>query len=217
VSFVRHGLVHNPDKVYYGRLPNFRLGDEGLAQAKLTGEHLAAHKEIPDAIFCSPMLRARQTAGAIMAQLLDHNIEMKVTMLPTLNEVHSQSDGKTQEELQQIGWHKIYADESGGEFETFSDVFARIEVVIKMLAQSVKEDSHVVCVSHGDICMAAHVYARGLPGTMEGYQRLKAQDFYPDTASVTTLDLDKHGAVRSHSYVEAGTGEQTHTHKKAKI
>jgi broad specificity phosphatase PhoE len=163
------------------------------------------------------MLRARQTAGAIIAELLcGQSTEIVLTVQQNLNEIHSESDGKTQEELTQIGWENVYAQEPG-EFETFPDVYARVVGVIKELAKSLDEDSHVVCVSHGDVCMSAHVYARGLPGTMKGgYQKLKSQEFYPETASVTTLDVDTHGQVRSHAYTEAGTGEMTHAFKKAK-
>ena len=33
VHFLRHGEVHNPDKILYGRLPSFRLSDDGLKMA----------------------------------------------------------------------------------------------------------------------------------------------------------------------------------------
>ena len=33
VHVVRHGEVHNPDGILYGRLPGFRLSDTGRAQA----------------------------------------------------------------------------------------------------------------------------------------------------------------------------------------
>ena len=37
ISFVRHGHVHNPENIVYGRLPGFRLSDLGRrgAQAHL--------------------------------------------------------------------------------------------------------------------------------------------------------------------------------------
>ena len=34
VHFLRHGEVHNPDLVLYGRLPGFRLSEDGLQMAK---------------------------------------------------------------------------------------------------------------------------------------------------------------------------------------
>ncbi len=41
ISLVRHGLVHNPDQLYYGRLPGFRLAEKGRAQAAAAGRALA--------------------------------------------------------------------------------------------------------------------------------------------------------------------------------
>ena len=31
---MRHGEVHNPDKILYGRLPDFHLSEKGRAQAQ---------------------------------------------------------------------------------------------------------------------------------------------------------------------------------------
>ena len=33
VHLLRHGEVHNPAKILYGRLPGYRLSDEGVAMA----------------------------------------------------------------------------------------------------------------------------------------------------------------------------------------
>ncbi len=61
--FVRHGHVYNPQQIIYARLPRFRLSDEGVQQAILAA---AVLKDVhPAAIYTSPMLRARQTAGYI--------------------------------------------------------------------------------------------------------------------------------------------------------
>ena len=34
VHVMRHGEVHNPEQVLYGRLPGYYLSDRGQAQAK---------------------------------------------------------------------------------------------------------------------------------------------------------------------------------------
>nr|MDT0663904.1 fumarylacetoacetate hydrolase family protein [Micromonospora sp. DSM 115978] len=41
VHLVRHGEVFNPEKILYGRLPGFRLSENGERQAKVTAEYLA--------------------------------------------------------------------------------------------------------------------------------------------------------------------------------
>jgi broad specificity phosphatase PhoE len=61
ISFVRHGEVYNPDNIFYGRLPGFRLSEKGNYQTGKAAETLNGSRLA--AIFSSPPLRARQTAG----------------------------------------------------------------------------------------------------------------------------------------------------------
>ncbi|PRY43427.1 histidine phosphatase family protein [Umezawaea tangerina] len=63
VHFLRHGEVHNPDGILYGRLPGFRLSDTGQRQALTVAEHLADH-DIAHVV-ASPLTRAQQTAAPI--------------------------------------------------------------------------------------------------------------------------------------------------------
>jgi len=65
VHLVRHGEVHNPEKVLYGRLPGYRLSDRGQEMARLVGEHLAPADVA--LVRASPLLRAQQTAAPIAA------------------------------------------------------------------------------------------------------------------------------------------------------
>ncbi|MEO7196197.1 MAG: histidine phosphatase family protein [Pseudonocardiaceae bacterium] len=63
VHLLRHGEVHNPDGVLYGRLPGFRLSELGVRQAGRVAAHLGEHDVVH--VVASPMLRARQTATPI--------------------------------------------------------------------------------------------------------------------------------------------------------
>ena len=63
VHFLRHGEVHNPDKVLYGRLPHFRLSDDGLKMAYDAAEALRGRDVV--AVVSSPLLRAQETARPI--------------------------------------------------------------------------------------------------------------------------------------------------------
>jgi broad specificity phosphatase PhoE len=63
VHLLRHGEVHNPDGVLYGRLPGFRLSDLGVAQAKLAAEFLA-QRDIRYLV-SSPLQRAQETAAPL--------------------------------------------------------------------------------------------------------------------------------------------------------
>lgn len=63
VHVLRHGEVHNPDGILYGRLPGFRLSATGEAQARAVAASLADH-DIAHVV-ASPLERAQQTAGPI--------------------------------------------------------------------------------------------------------------------------------------------------------
>jgi broad specificity phosphatase PhoE len=61
VHLLRHGEVHNPEHVLYGRLPGFRLSDRGRDQAERVAKALAGADLA--AIVASPMQRAQETAA----------------------------------------------------------------------------------------------------------------------------------------------------------
>src|SRR4051812_23726732 len=65
VHLLRHGEVHNPDGVLYGRMPGFRLSALGVAQAEVAAQFLA---ERPIGYLASsPLQRAQETAVPIAA------------------------------------------------------------------------------------------------------------------------------------------------------
>lgn len=63
VHVMRHGEVHNPEGILYGRLPGFRLSDQGAAQAIKVASVLADH-DITYAV-ASPLQRAQETMAPI--------------------------------------------------------------------------------------------------------------------------------------------------------
>ena len=65
VHLLRHGHVHNPDKVLYGRLPEFRLSDAGVAMAQAVADDMVASGADVGQVIASPLLRAQQTAEPI--------------------------------------------------------------------------------------------------------------------------------------------------------
>lgn len=65
VHLLRHGEVHNPDRILYGRLPGFGLSDQGVRQAEQVAAYLRDHDVVH--VAASPLLRAQQTAAPIAA------------------------------------------------------------------------------------------------------------------------------------------------------
>jgi broad specificity phosphatase PhoE len=73
VHLVRHGEVHNPTKVLYGRLPGFRLSERGLQQAQTAARFLAGRDVV--AVISSPLERAQQTAAPLAAE---YRVEVEI-------------------------------------------------------------------------------------------------------------------------------------------
>jgi len=71
VHLVRHGEVHNPDGLLYGRLPGFHLSERGEKQATAVAAALAARDVT--AVLASSLERAQQTAAPIAAA---HGLEV---------------------------------------------------------------------------------------------------------------------------------------------
>src|SRR6266700_7514412 len=67
IYLIRHGEVKNPDNIIYARLPKFDLSANGKKQAEQAAEFLK-DKHI-EAIYSSPLERAKQTAEIIQKEL----------------------------------------------------------------------------------------------------------------------------------------------------
>ena len=68
VHLLRHGEVHNPGKILYGRLPGFRLSDAGEGMAEKAAAWFAG-RDVTQLV-SSPLERAQQTA-APLAKAID--------------------------------------------------------------------------------------------------------------------------------------------------
>lgn len=71
VHVIRHGEVHNPQKILYGRLPGYHLSQTGQQMAERLAGHLG-DRDITHVV-ASPLERAQQTAAPIAAA---HGLEV---------------------------------------------------------------------------------------------------------------------------------------------
>lgn len=65
VHLLRHGEVHNPAKILYGRLPGYHLSDLGKQMAERAAAYFAGRDVA--VVTASPMERAQETAAPIGA------------------------------------------------------------------------------------------------------------------------------------------------------
>ncbi|MDA7942051.1 MAG: histidine phosphatase family protein [Nitrosopumilus sp.] len=146
--FARHGQArNNVDRVLAGRAPGFPLTDEGRRQAAGAARLLAGMGI--SAIYCSPIQRARETAG-IMAGGSDITVDGRLSELEM-----GSFTGKTYEEIS--GTHgnvflRFYEGDPGvGEsgVETFESVRRRVAEIAREAA-SRHPGGNVLLVTHMD-------------------------------------------------------------------
>jgi broad specificity phosphatase PhoE len=82
VHLLRHGEVHNPQRILYGRMPGFALSELGVGQAKLAAEFLAARNI--GYLVSSPLERAQQTAQPL-AEALSLDIAIDERLIEAAN------------------------------------------------------------------------------------------------------------------------------------
>src|SRR3712207_2753730 len=101
IHLMRHGEVHNPAGVLYGRLPGYHLSERGVAMAERVAQHLAGEPRAgatgptPEradvvAVFASPMERAQETAAPIA-----HAFDLQVRTDERLLEAENKFQGMT--------------------------------------------------------------------------------------------------------------------------
>lgn len=101
IILVRHGqTAWNRVERFRGRA-NIPLDETGLAQAEATARYVLAHWK-PAAVYCSPLLRARQTAEKIAQPLQLH----ERTHPGFLDIDYGAWEGYTPDDLRDQGWAK---------------------------------------------------------------------------------------------------------------
>lgn len=63
VHVIRHGEVHNPEKLLYGRLPGYHLSELGRQMAQVAADHLVGHDVTH--LVSSPLERAQETIAPL--------------------------------------------------------------------------------------------------------------------------------------------------------
>lgn len=145
VHLIRHGEVHNPDGILYGRLPGFRLSDTGRAQAVAAADLLAGRDIV--AVIASPLQRAQETAAPIAARH-DLAIDTDEDLIESANffEGKRVSPGDGAWRNPRFWWHlRNPFTPSWG--EPYDQIAARMATAVSK-ARARAAGHEVVCVSH---------------------------------------------------------------------
>lgn len=189
IYLIRHGEVHNPNGILYGRLPRYGLSKTGRKEIAQTAQFLK-NKHI-DFIYSSPMLRARQTAEIIRAEL---NLP-KIFTTNYLLEVRTSYQGKLFSDLSH-DQSEVYKSPLSGD-ETLTEIAVRMQTFVTRM--SVKHPGkRLVAVSHGDPLMILRSVLSGLPAVYISVR--KSSGFsYIKHGEVVELTIDKNGKTNVQS------------------
>ncbi|HEY8685158.1 MAG TPA: histidine phosphatase family protein [Chloroflexota bacterium] len=176
IYVVRHAHVHNPDDILYGRLPRFHLSDLGLNQANKLAAFLAGRPI--EAIYSSPLLRARQTAGTI-AQVLPG---VPVRRSSLILEVRTGYEGEPNSILQPgFSFYEPLVRETD---ESMEAVYVRVSRFLRRIARRHAGKS-VVAVTHADPIAIMRLGLLGLPFSVSNLH----STVYPARASINLVTL----------------------------
>jgi broad specificity phosphatase PhoE len=145
VHLMRHGEVHNPEGVLYGRLPDYHLSELGKEMAERVADHLSG-RDITHVV-ASPLERAQETAAPIAAA---HGLETAVDgrLIEAANIFQGKTFGVGDGSLRNPGYWKHLTNPfrpSWGE--------PYVEQVVRMTgalaaARDAARGHEAVCVSH---------------------------------------------------------------------
>jgi broad specificity phosphatase PhoE len=145
VHLLRHGEVHNPGGVLYGRLPDFHLSDLGRQMAERVAEAIA-DRDIT-AVVASPLERAQETAQPIAARFgLDIGTDNR--LLESLNVFEGKTFGVGNGSLKRPEhWKHLYNPFKPSWGEPYRVVAARM-LAAAAGARDLARGHEAVCVSH---------------------------------------------------------------------
>jgi broad specificity phosphatase PhoE len=176
IYVVRHAHVHNPDDILYGRLPRFRLSEAGSNQALQVAEFLAGRPI--DAIYSSPLLRARQTASTISGALPGVPIHLSRLILEVLTSYQGSPNS-----IMKPGF-SFYEPLKGETDESMAAVYARIS---RFLRGAVRRHAGkaIVAVTHADPIAIMRLGLLGKPFTISNLH----STVYPARASINLVTI----------------------------
>src|SRR3954449_11390464 len=168
VLLVRHGQTGPTGKVLPGRAPGLHLADVGQRQAEAAAERIGPLKQV-DAIYASPLERARETAAPI-GRIRGLRVKLERGLLEC--DFGEWTGGELKELAKKPEWQTVQRYPSGFRFpggESFEEMQARIVGTMAKLRERHPGET-VVAVSNADPIKAAVADAVGTP--LDLFQRI---------------------------------------------
>ena len=196
VHLVRHGEVHNPQKLLYGRLPDFHLSSRGRSMAART----AASFESKDVTYlaASPLERVQETAAPI-AEVLGLEIQTNRDLIESGNIFEGlRTKGLRSQLFNPIRWRHMVNPLKPSWGEPYTEILERMRRAVDK-ARAEAEGHEAVLVSHQLPIVMVQRWAQGKPLPHNPATRKC------DLASVTSLVFEG-DTLKSWSYAEPAKG-----------
>jgi broad specificity phosphatase PhoE len=141
---VRHGEVHNPDGVLYGRLPGFHLSELGVRFAQAAADDLVARGRPVRRLAVSPLQRAQESAAPIAAAF-----GLDIVTDPRVIEPTNHFEGLVMERAVRspLNWPWLVNPWRPSWGESYASVWARMQAAVAD-AFDATDDGDAVIVSH---------------------------------------------------------------------
>jgi len=159
VLLVRHGQTPTTGKLLPGRAPGLHLADVGIEQAQRAAERIAALSTV-DAIYASPLERARETAAPIAAA---RGLKTRIDKGLLECDFGDWTGAELKNLMKLPEWNTVQRAPSTFTFpggESFTAMQNRIVGAIDRL-RAAHPGGTIVCVSHADPIKAAVAHAMG--------------------------------------------------------
>lgn len=144
VHLLRHGEVHNPNHVLYGRLPGYHLSANGRMMAAAAADYFDGRPIA--AVFASPLERAQETAQPV-ADRLDLKITTDDRLIESANVLEGKSVSLAGLAANPLNWKYLWNPFTPSWGEPYQDVAVRVRQVVDR-AQETARGQEAVCVSH---------------------------------------------------------------------
>jgi broad specificity phosphatase PhoE len=143
---MRHGEVHNPEGVLYGRLDGYHLSDLGHEMARTVADHLADHDVTH--VVASSLLRAQETAKPV-AEAHGLAVTTDDRVIEAANEFEGEHVGGMQplDFLRPGHWPKLVNPLRPSWGEPYAEIAARMDGAIAD-ARAAARGHEAVIVSH---------------------------------------------------------------------
>ncbi|MGK0722289.1 histidine phosphatase family protein [Leucobacter sp. W1478] len=159
LHLVRHGEVHNPDGVLYGRLPGFGLSELGTRMAESAALELAAADRKIARLIASPLMRAQQSADPI-AQTFGLETATDERIIEPTNAFEGQVNRGGAAFKNPLYWYRFWNPLRPSWGEPYRSIANRVREAMDEAWESTR-DGDIVMVSHQAVIWAAHLDITG--------------------------------------------------------